>query len=148
MDVNLKVDTQSWLGWMVASECMWISANETRLSVQSKWGQEIFASLDFEMVDGPRCAITVHMGGTKHFEILGIGVFDKTVPGTDLQMVLPCVDLDGTTDPDVEFAPGVNNGLILSVAFLGKMFPKNNNRVRLHLNAPIGGIQDLELETQ
>lgn len=28
------------------------------------------------------------------------------------------------------------------------MFPKNNNRVRIHLNQPIAGYQDFELETQ
>ncbi len=49
---------------------------------------------------------------------------------------------------DVEFAPGRSNSEELLLFAVGKLFPKNDNRVLCHLNAAIHGIQDLEIEAQ
>lgn len=147
-DVNFKADTNSVLGWIVASQCTWTSATETRLSAQSKWGEGIAVNLDFEMVDNLQCAVRVSMGGEKKFEVLGIDAKDVDVPPITLNQTVPCSDQDGTSNPDVEFAPGRNNAQVLSLFAVGTMYPKNDNRVRLSLLQPIGGFQNFELETQ
>lgn len=150
MSVNLKADVGDPLGFIVVSGGKWTQATERQLSAQSNWGESIFFNFDFTMVDGPACAVSIQLGGTKTYGFLEVVDF-KTIdisPPVNMTQTTPCVNFDGTQDPDVEFAPGRNNGKILSLFGVGNLFPKNDNRVRCHLNAAIQGIQDLELETQ
>lgn len=150
MSVNLKADVGDPLGYIVIAGGKWIQASELQLSAESNWGESIFFKFDFTMVDGPACALSIQLSGTKSYGFLEIVDF-KTVdisPPVNITQTIPCVNQDGRQDPDVEFAPGRNNGEELLLFAVGKLFPKNDNRVRCHLNAAVHGIQDLELETQ
>ena len=88
------------------------------------------------------------MGGDKKIEVLGIDVKDIQVPPINLNQTVPCLDQDGTNNPDVEFAPGRNNAQVLSLFGVGTMYPKNDNRVEFSLLTPVGGYQNFVLETQ
>ena len=150
MSVNLKADVGDPLGYIVISGGKWSEATELRLAAKSNWGESISFDFDFTMVDGPACAISIQLGGTKSYGLLEVVDF-KTVdisPPVNLRQTLPCINQDGREDPDLEFAPGRNNGEELLLFGVGKLFPKNDNRVRCHLNTAIQGIQNLELETQ
>lgn len=165
-DVNFKGDTQTIFGWLVIAGCTWYSLTESRLTAVSKYGEDIFAFIDFQMVDGPKLAININVGGEKSiefplFDVLlfatqvastdtaNLVVADLSVPPTSLTATEICFNQSGVDDPDVEFGDGTNNnGQEVVVPAVLTMFPKNNNRVRIHLNQPIAGYQDFELETQ